>query len=329
MSPICIYICYFYKGIPQKLLWFAIIVYAIAATIQYFLPGAFAFLLNRSNSTIAGLGGRGVSSLTAEPTFYGTFCLIFLILLYWENRLNRKNKYFSFFVWIILFQIVFLSRSAMIVFYLILGIIPAIFIYCLCQKKYFVLAVGIISFTLIYYLIHFILYDTIYEYGINSTFRAVKVLCQILISPLDLLFYDESVNQRFFHNYIPFYVFCRYYGTPCGFSETSFFYFTQYLSSNDYFVTYILNNSPAGGIRFMSCLGGFFPQLGFLAIFLSYSLIKPFLRNLKSIWDCYFFSLYIFILFSAVSFNTVLILMPFAHQIYLNHKENNETFVTN
>lgn len=89
----------------------ATVVYLVVAIIQTVInKQAFAFLLFdlRTNAV------RGVTSLAPEPTFYATVCL-FLILIF----LLLKYKNYKIYIAILLFEIIFLSKSTMIILFLI------------------------------------------------------------------------------------------------------------------------------------------------------------------------------------------------------------------
>lgn len=95
-----------------KFLKISTIIYLIVGLVQILFYDEFmSFLLNRNSTT----DSRGVASLVAEPTFYGIVCL-FLILLFVALDIKDKKKY----IYLLLFQIVFLAQSSMTILFLLI-----------------------------------------------------------------------------------------------------------------------------------------------------------------------------------------------------------------
>ena len=90
----------------------ATIVYLVVAVIQtVFNKQAFAFLLFDLRTNVT----RGVTSLAPEPTFYAIICLFLILIL-----LMLKFKHYKVYIGILLFEIIFLSKSTMIILFLIM-----------------------------------------------------------------------------------------------------------------------------------------------------------------------------------------------------------------
>ena len=82
-------------------------VYTLVGLIQLYVePRMFDFLINMQRGVL--VGGRGVVSISTEPAFYGSTCLIFIVF----SLLNYNRRQNLIAIPFLLFQLVFLSRSA-------------------------------------------------------------------------------------------------------------------------------------------------------------------------------------------------------------------------
>ncbi|KFJ42727.1 putative membrane protein [Francisella philomiragia] len=174
----------------------ATIVYLVAAVIQTILnKQAFAFLLFDLRTNVT----RGVTSLAPEPTFYAIICL-FLILIF----LLLKFKNYKVYIAILLFEIVFLSKSTMIILFLIMVPI-VIFVFRtpssrdLVKKLFKYILYVVLCFVAVYLLLNLFLSLNDNFFHINNRFTIVLTkLLSILhdFSFQSVLNIDGSVRDR-------------------------------------------------------------------------------------------------------------------------------------
>ena len=93
-------------------------VYALVGLIQYYIDPFFLTSLVNGSARGIMIGGRGVVSLCPEPAFYGTMC-IFLMVFSLLNYSQRENMVT---VPVLLFQLLFLSKSLTAVIILLLAV---------------------------------------------------------------------------------------------------------------------------------------------------------------------------------------------------------------
>lgn len=110
-------ICYIYidsvtyRGPDERFIKIALCFWTLTGLVQRFINRAFmTSLLSASRTSL----DRGVVSLAVEPTTYGLFCLLLMIVC-WEYFENGKVFYSA----LCLFQIIFLAQSSMAVLLLV------------------------------------------------------------------------------------------------------------------------------------------------------------------------------------------------------------------
>jgi len=243
-------------------------IWFIVAVVQKFLFSSFgSILLNRISSDAI----RGVTSLSPEPTFYGIVG-IFYILVFYSIGYDKFKKYI--FIW--LFQILFLAQSSMaIVFLIIFYVYKIIFsfrlTYLLSLSIFFVL--GLIIFLSI---------------DINSYvhIRAVSLLIDFLDKGFMIFQLDQSLNDRLSAVFFSLKGFIDNYGLPHGMSSYSI-YLMEELPKQDFFYGVSMDN------RIMSYYGTILFELGIfgLTIPIVYSIIiyKAYKKSLKIVIHYLFF----------------------------------------
>lgn len=160
---------------PREIL-IAQIIYLIFAIIQvYDLSSLSSFFV----PNIRGVHhfGRGVTSLTPEPSFYGTVMLCHLILL---ANLHTENLTKKIAICLTIFQIVFLSMSTLSILFLAVWLISRFQF-----KLKTILFAVFISLSVIY------VFDTVDE----NNYRFTKLINSS--KNIENILYDESVKKRF------------------------------------------------------------------------------------------------------------------------------------
>ena len=185
----------FNKGftLSDFILKWIIIVWGVVGLVQLFVDVSFmSFLLPRSSSSEV----RGVVSLAPEPSYYGIMCLF---LLFFSIFQLKSKKYFLF----LIFQIVFLSKSTLLILILFLTGMVYLFFY----RKYVQLFVIVALVPLIFIPIFSILFPGT---------RVASLLKSLWEEP-DLIFYaDVSLNDRLSAIFFSLKGFIEHFGMPSG-----------------------------------------------------------------------------------------------------------------
>jgi len=123
---------------PKNFLKFFIIIYSIwllFGLLQFYIPNITGFIVRRQTEFS---GGRGVTSLAPEPTWYSRSIILFLIfsiILYYNESINKRT--FFILVGLSAFQVFILSSSITGSFYFTLVIITYGFVYFKKKKQKF------------------------------------------------------------------------------------------------------------------------------------------------------------------------------------------------
>ena len=233
--------------ITIKVLKCAVIVYLAVALIQTFVdPSFMSFVLNR----LVGGGGRGVNSLSAEPTFYGLICL-FLLLTISALEMTHKKKY----IYLLLFQIIFLAQSSLTILLLLVFVL----FYVLITVGLKSLFVGFSVCIVMAYVVSIADIDA----------RFVHLVRQLVSNPEAILL-DGSINSRVANLYFSVKGFFDNYGIPNGFSA-----FPDYWSSEIVKQDILFQSALTAPIRIMSYYGAMLFELGVIGALIpvSYSII--------------------------------------------------------
>ena len=241
---------------------FSLLIYIFVGLVQiYYNPDLFINLINKPFG-YGQIAGRGVESLTAEPTFLGFHCLFMLIFYFLYSIINnqynfnilklflRKNKIF---IILTLFLLLYISRSpSAILLFLIL-----IFSYLFLSSKP--------TFFLI--LILFFCGLEIFE---PSNLRVLKFLQNI--SNPDMIFFELSVWERLLNIFISFYFgILKPFGNGYG-ELQNFFNEFWYLQPENYEIS---------AVRISSFLGTIVLELGIFTLlyFLFFFIYNPIRKN--------------------------------------------------
>jgi len=276
---------------------FTVIAYLIVGFVQIVFDMNFlSFLLNR----VSTFGGRGSTSLSPEPTFYGIICL-FLILLF--ITLDVKNK--SLFIYLLLLQILFIAQSSMaILFLLIFGAYYSILKF---NAKIFLLLIVTLFLGMV--ILNFYNYDI----------RALHLLSQLITHPESLMS-DDSINTRMGIIYFSIKGFIDGYGMPNGFGAFSDYWTIEILKQNIFVQVY---GTPP--VRIMSFYGSILFELGVIGLLIpiSYSIIifKAYKKNIKDFLLFFFFLNTI--LFTAIPLSLPLVGVYMAALLYRSDNSAN------
>ncbi len=123
-----------------KILKISTFVYFFVAIIQRVFD---KFFLSNLLTRMSTSEERGVTSLTPEPTFYGT-TLLFLLLIFYSLEL-KKGLIYQFFI---VFQIVFLAQSSMAVLYLLVFFFSILFFRLKILNRIFLIGLIVLFFSI-------------------------------------------------------------------------------------------------------------------------------------------------------------------------------------
>lgn len=288
-----------YFDITIKFLKLTVIIYFLVGLIQViFDRNFFSSILNRSSTT----DSRGVTSLVAEPTFYGIVCL-FLILIFVSLEIKNRKEY----IYLLLFQIIFLSQSSMTILFLIIFC----FYYFLFKSNFRMINI----FVVLLAVISLVLFNIDFS---SSNLRMLQLVNKFVENPSTIFILDASINDRVSAIYFSIKGFLDNYGIANGFGRYSSYLALEIPKQNIFWWVSESN-------RIMSFYGSVLFELGFVGFLIPivYSTIiyKAYKYKVKEVL------LYIFfintILFSAIPLSFPFIGIYMATLIY---KVKYETF---
>lgn len=297
---------------PISIIRNSALIWLAAGLIQlYFDPSFFHAILPREEG-YGGRSGRGVESLTAEPTFYGFLILISCLFLYAYKKYNIEgcNTLFA----LLLFQLFFISRSSSAIGTLVLGFI--LFSFLSAQLKTKFVAFGFIILSLI-------TLSIIWPH--IESLRITRLVNHVLEDPYNLVTADASLNDRLFHIYYSIHGTIANYFLPHGFNDWWAYIYEKSINN-----PYAINVSGEHG-RVMSYLGGIFFELGLFGLPIMYSIYKSLKTCIENrlVFISMFLTLLVLLLQSVP---VSLALLPFAlgvmrgipYSTQLNHSDTNE-----
>lgn len=298
------------KGLSYNFFFFTIIVWFCVAIIQrFFYPNFLSFLLTRSIGS--GFMGRGVNSLSPEPTYYGSIIVLFTMIYYlnYPNESNRKLILILLFV-----QLFFLSLSSTVFAVLLLSFIFYVFIKILKFQVGIKPIITFFFFVFTIYIFYLIFYDTLIET------RIYKIL-DILISKPEIILLDESINERVNHALFPLISIYDNFGLPNGYGNFQEYIIKKSSDPSYYFFFERLNIEHYKKV--MSGYGAVFFELGIFGIIIPYYLYNVFKNLLNKNIYLYIFIALNLLLFTSISLNNPLILFLFGNILYQNYTKNN------
>jgi hypothetical protein len=273
-----------------RILKISTIIYMIVGIIQMIYKADFLIsILGRLRTTL----GRGFTSLSPEPTAYGLIC-IFLLLIFLTLTIENKKKY----IYMLLFQIVFIAQSSMTILFLL------IFVF---YKLLFKMNIKIVFVSILSVIVFILLYDSLLSF--NS--RSMIMLNSAINSPTDIVYRDQSINDRASAIYFSIKGFIDNYFIGNGFSK-----YAEYLNNELPKQTYFWYVSTSN--RIMSYYGSILFELGFIGLLIPFTysaiIFQAYKRNLK---DMLVYLLFLnTILFSAIALSFPLVGVYIATLLY-------------
>ncbi len=228
---------------PWKLVIFINIIYLVVGLLQLYYPNLVASIVIQRG---IGLGGRGVTGLAPEPTFFAIY-LFFISFIYLAQSNFKTDKRILYLVTANVLAIIFLAKSASVLLFVILSV-PFLLITRMSLKSLIYLTLVIIFITPIFF-------NILEESRIMTLF--------ILLSEeglWTLIFQDASVNDRLANVVYPLHGFYINNFLPSGFH--SFTQMHSYLT--DFYQGFF--NYGSGSTSILSYVGAFLYELGFLGL---------------------------------------------------------------
>jgi hypothetical protein len=295
-----------FNGLSYKFFKYCIYTWLIVGLIQRFIASTFlTFLLSRSSGIAldSSLNTRGVVALAPEPTYYGSTVLLFLII-YLLNFYEKKDYKLLF---ILLFQLVFLSLSSTSIFVLIASGFLLVFLQSFKAKFK----------TLLYtFLGVFFLTFSLYLLGpLYSNTRIYNIL-NVVISNPQLIFLDQSISERFNAIYFSISSLFENFGLPKGFNTYQNYIFEKSLLPE--YKIYFMNYSFENYSRILSGFGMGFYELGIFGLLIPMFIFLSIKNQLKKINILFVYVLFNLLLFTAMSLNNSAILFVIGNLVFLN-----------
>lgn len=234
----------------KYILWLGLIVYLLAALVQKMLgPNSLIFLSPRYFS-YGGFLGRGVDSLTAEPTFYG-FTVLLLSMTY--LNFSRRWSWDSVAFWgVSFFQTIFLAKSssATLTFF----VVSFCYFFLFSRLSYWLVPIiGCISLVLYFLVLNIVDVDS----------RLYSVLISVN-DPMSFFRDDLSANDRFYNVYYSYKGAFDNVFLPHGFSN----WYSYLMEASKYNAD--VTNVTGEDERILSLFGGLLYELGFLSLLFFY-----------------------------------------------------------
>lgn len=261
-------------GYPRKIIIFANLIYLLVALVETYNPSVLGFLaVSRTDF------GRGVTSLTPEPSYFGSFLLFCSLSLYIDSGFNFKNDFKIHIINLIF--IIFLAKSSLATMLLVFGI----FIFFLFQwniKKVVKIFIPILLF------IKFI--PSIVDQLLPNS-RIGKIISDLYkVSLYDLFYIDQSFNQRLEHLVLSLHASYASYFIPSGIDDFIKKRFSLLPKYNGYFWYADETNI------IMSWIGDFIFHYGFFGLLFILSILVYVFYTKKKLYLAAFIVLIILLL---------------------------------
>jgi hypothetical protein len=195
IALISFFLCYIlysngFLSLSNKLIVFAIVVYSLVAIVQFIIPDFLTFMVSRGQTQTAEdllSTGRGMMSLTGEPSHFGKVITI-LNLLYVFNSLTSEQKNFNnyslLFVSIFFF---FLNASLSQSFY-------AVAIHLVCLIGIFYILNRAFTYILLASLVFWFASIITYLSVVYPDLRIIAVATDLILNPESLLMQGAMVR---------------------------------------------------------------------------------------------------------------------------------------
>lgn len=294
------------KSISFNLFLAIIGIYGLVGLVQLYIdPSFLSSLVNQQRGVL--VNGRGVVSISTEPAYYGTICLFFMIFSF--LNFDKKQNYLA--QSILIFQLVFLSRSATAIATIAVALILFIGIQILRLKWRYLLTS--IMFVL---LIGPMVYQS---WNQLSETRTGEIAQTFITNPLLLTQIDGSIAVRFTSTVAPFLSLRHDYGAPQGLG-----YFSEFLSgfyTNGQYRSFIPIHSIADKPRISGCINLVLFQLGLLGMVFPVAIFLAFKNILKYDRVKFSFILFFVLLFTQIQLMHGMIGFVIGTACYLSKQE--------
>lgn len=313
--PYATYISLVYlKKFPFNFFKVCIWTYFFVGLIQLlFDPSFLTFLLPRGDSNLTLISGRGVVCLAPEPTFYGFLCLLFLIILWLYKEHISKLQFYTLNI-IILIQIFVFSRSSASIVLLVISF----FIYlAYLQFKSGNIAL-LVSVLILSIMFLFVIIPLMLPYF--SNYRIGVLLTIMYENPMNFMFVDSSMNERFNSIYFSILGFIENFGIPHGYNAYgSYFMDKKYDPNYSMFFADYMYRSRDMPTRIMSGFGSILFELGFIGLYYIYIVGKRMYFIIQAKLSYMFIaSLLFLIILNALTFTNALLGFTIGIILYLS-----------
>ncbi|MDB4012717.1 hypothetical protein N9487_01025 [Cyclobacteriaceae bacterium] len=196
---------------------------------------------------------RGVSSVFPEPTYYGMYCLMLMVLLQ-QFKYYRKDLYI-----LLIFNIVLLAQSSQaILFLFVWGIVKSFFAF---NKKVKVIVVSLGLLITYFNELIFSRFNSLFDTRFTALLGKLDFadLAQILVL-------DQSISERVSHIILPIYWSARNFFYPHG-------YYQWHVNVENY-DNELFEFSSIGSGMIMSAFGSVIFEIGMFSFPLIYLFFK-------------------------------------------------------
>jgi hypothetical protein len=302
----------FFGGLSYDFFKKVIYTWGIVGIIQKFIYGNFlTFILSRS-SGVADSNGRGVVSLSPEPTYYGSVIILFLIIYFLNFTFKKDYKLLT----VLMIQLIFLSLSSTSILVLLVATaiyLMVVFVNLPLKKISLILSVSAVIMLSIFFIS-----------PLFSGSRVYKLVSIVLLKP-ELILLDESIAERFNAIYFSIGSLFDNYGIPNGYNSYTNYILKQ--SQDPGNAMFFLNFKIANYGRILSGFGIGIYELGIFGLLIPLFIFASIWRCLKNHSVKFAYILFNLILFTAMSLNNSLILFIIGNMIYLSNLKKEVKFI--
>lgn len=205
-------LCHSGELFPRVLKYVVVTWFAVGLIQTFVYPEFLVFLTPRALGT-TGYGGRGAVGLSPEPSHYGTFCLLLLVLVFVMRGRQLSERETRWLAGALIFQLLIFSRSAMaaLIFVLIAG--------------WFLIVHLSTALRVFYVLVGLLAAGGIGAIAVGSGAisldgsRMTSLIGQVIENPRLVLLVDGSVNDRVFHIVFTVVAFVENWFLPRGYTS--------------------------------------------------------------------------------------------------------------
>ncbi|NNE16696.1 MAG: hypothetical protein HKO66_15855 [Saprospiraceae bacterium] len=276
-------------------------IYFIVGVIQaYFISDFMTLFLNEGRGIM--VGGRGVVSLTTEPSFYGSICLFFMVFSI-LNYDTKRNIYVALFL---LFQVVFLAKSATTI--ALIG--GSVLVFGTIQLMRFKLKYVLALF--LFLSVSGIFHKQIF--GVIEDTRIGAITTNFMENPLLIAQVDGSVATRLCSTVAPYFVIRHKCFKPMGYGR--FLPFLKELNGQGKYKKLITKVTLTQRQRILGSINMALFQFGFIGLILPIAIFLAFRRLFRRDINLYAFILFILILFTQIQLTHAMTGLIFATALF-------------